>query len=220
MTLTQFRYLVAILEALGEYVCALAFSADGQRLAAVNDEGKVSVWDVNSHAMMGSVRLVVEGKKGQFRGIAISRDGLTCAVAGVDRVWFLNLATGQVNELRDPEYVNQARVMEEVIGYALIIGTHQPAMELRYAPRPLRFSADDRYVAMVRPNSGALHDDTPLFELRLVETKTLGVVATLPGTRVFTFTPDGRRLVLLTRVPGSKREVEAYAVGSWKRVEE
>jgi WD40 repeat protein/tRNA A-37 threonylcarbamoyl transferase component Bud32 len=80
-----------LLETGGE-VKALAFSPDGQTLAAVTSSGMATLWDVESRSL----------RRGPFRvgsfavGVSFSADGTTLASAGPDGVKLWDVATGAV----------------------------------------------------------------------------------------------------------------------------
>jgi WD40 repeat protein len=69
---------------------AVAFSADGTRLASAGDDGTVRLWDPTS----GEQLLVLRGHAGLVSSVAFSPDGSRLASVGADgyvRVWALDL---------------------------------------------------------------------------------------------------------------------------------
>ena len=69
---------------------ALAFSADGSRLATASQDGTVRIWDPTS----GEQLLVLRGHGALVSSVAFSPDGSRLASAGADgtvRVWALDL---------------------------------------------------------------------------------------------------------------------------------
>ncbi len=84
---------VGLLEGHASPVQALAFTADGKRLASGDQFGEVRLWDVSSRK---SVRALPASKKG-IKGLAFSPDGRSLAVAAHEptvRIWAV--ATGKV----------------------------------------------------------------------------------------------------------------------------
>ncbi len=69
----------------------LAFSADGQYLAAGGDSGKARIWDVQSGKMLLALNCDMDGGL----GMALSKDGKTVAMAGSSVIRFWDVATGK-----------------------------------------------------------------------------------------------------------------------------
>jgi hypothetical protein len=75
----------------GSYT-GVAFSPDGQRLAAGNESGTVTVWDARS----GGQLLHFTASSGQAIGVAFSADGTRLAVAAFgDKILVFDAATGE-----------------------------------------------------------------------------------------------------------------------------
>lgn len=81
---------VAILPPASDWVTSLAFSPDGKTLA-IGSKDSVRLIDVDLH----TVRLALEGIKGQVRGLAFSPDGTQLVVGAYQTLLVCNPSTGE-----------------------------------------------------------------------------------------------------------------------------
>jgi serine/threonine-protein kinase len=74
-------------------VDALIFTPDGKGLVTGSRDGNIRIWSLSSSFWNNKGPVVLEAHRGEIRTLAITRDGLTLASAGVDhcvRLWDLS----------------------------------------------------------------------------------------------------------------------------------
>jgi WD40 repeat protein len=89
---------IGVLNGFGRYVSGLAFSKDGDLIAAGTDTGGLQVWDVQHLKRISSVEL--EGA--YVSDPAFNQDGTLVAVGvyGTGSVWLIATGTGEVLDHR------------------------------------------------------------------------------------------------------------------------
>jgi WD40 repeat protein len=85
---------LAVLEGFGRYVKGLAFSRDGNLLAAGTDSGGLQIWDVRHRTRLQSIDIGGQ----QVSEPAFSPDGRLVAVGiyGTGTVWLIDTGTGKI----------------------------------------------------------------------------------------------------------------------------
>ena len=78
----------------GAVVTALALSADVKRLASAGADGKVKIWDAETHKLVKSID---SGSPGRINTLALTPDGAVLVTGGADgKVRAFDIATGQM----------------------------------------------------------------------------------------------------------------------------
>jgi WD40 repeat protein len=78
----------------GAAVTALALSADVKRLASAGADGKVKIWDAETHKLL---KTIDSGNAGRINTLALTPDGAVLVTGGADgKVRAFDTATGQI----------------------------------------------------------------------------------------------------------------------------
>lgn len=175
---------------------ALAFTADGRRLAVATANGDLTVWDVAD----GRVARRRAREPGDLSGWALAPAGNRAAWSGLDALRIVDLGTGETRRVTGPFHaVAFSPDGSHVVAQHLAVGPlqvfdHRGAVRLRLAgPKghlcALAISPDHRLLA-------ASHNDPPEVRVWMIDGPAR-VVTVRGGTEAasqLAFSPDGARL--------------------------
>jgi WD40 repeat protein len=199
-------------------VKALAFSPDGQQLAAVTREGKATVWDVKSQSLRRGPFYV----EGLVVGVSLSADGTMLATAGQQGVRLWDVATGtELSPIGDGTPTDDVAFSPTGPLVAFVVDEWAPvagrrdttahaeiwdvARRSRIAGVEVNAGAPDRdeglgYTLAFSPDGRvlAIGGDDPLVHLWDVRTRKLvrELKQNVGGVRALDFSSDGRMLAI------------------------